>query len=79
MYFVDKNINYIPISARQIIQTENSRSHNHSWETGTMKKHIKNSDRSCDVIIYNAKRCTNCGSVLIQEILSTTHYLKCPH
>lgn len=46
---------------------------------GTFKNHKKNSDGSCTVTNYDALKCSLCGSVLVNEVISTTTYTKCPH
>lgn len=51
----------------------------HSYESGTMSRHVKNSDGGCTVTTYNAKRCTKCGNVESKTEISTTTYKSCPH
>ena len=46
---------------------------------GTFRNHKKNSDGSCTVTNYDALKCSLCGSVLVNEVISTTTYTKCPH
>lgn len=46
---------------------------------GTLRNHKKNSDGSCVVTDYDALQCSICGSVLANEVISTTTYTKCPH
>lgn len=51
----------------------------HTWKSGALEYHRKNSDGSCDIITYSAKICIKCGSTKKGEEISTLHYNKCPH
>lgn len=51
----------------------------HSYESGTISHHVKNSDGGCTVTTYNGKRCTKCGNVEWETEISTTTYKSCPH
>lgn len=59
--------------------TENYAACEHNYITGTYQEHVKHSDRSCTVILYNAKRCTKCAEVQIGEEQSRISYQPCPH
>ncbi|MDE7415906.1 MAG: M56 family metallopeptidase [Lachnospiraceae bacterium] len=51
----------------------------HEYVSGETTGHIKNSDNSCKVDYYNAKRCSKCGKVVLGELISTSMYTLCPH
>lgn len=53
--------------------------HTHSWVDTKTSKHIKNSDGSCDIKYYYAKKCTICDKYKIGEEYKSVHYAKCPH
>ncbi|MDO4340549.1 MAG: M56 family metallopeptidase [Eubacteriales bacterium] len=79
LYFIDEHGNSIPVSPEQIAENRISRSCSHSWESGQFRSHIKNSDGSCDVITYAAKKCSNCGYISQAEEINAIHFKKCPH
>lgn len=51
----------------------------HTYVSGTMQEHSKNSDGSCVLITYSAKRCSKCGHVVKGNVLSEFKYTTCPH
>lgn len=51
----------------------------HRWVEGTIEKHFKYSNGSCDIKIYNAKNCSICGKIIMGNLIQTIHYEKCPH
>ncbi len=53
--------------------------HIHNWVDITAKKHIVNSDGSCDTTYYYAKKCYACGELELGESSNMSHYAKCPH
>lgn len=79
LYFIDEYGNSTPVSPEQIAENRISRSCSHSWENGQFRRHIKNSDGSCDVITYTSKKCIHCGFISQGEELNSIHFKKCPH
>ncbi|MDO4340769.1 MAG: M56 family metallopeptidase [Eubacteriales bacterium] len=79
MYFTDENGNREPVSPNQLTANEQTRSCTHAWKNGTITQHIRNSDKSCDIIIYNAKKCSKCGNEILGSIKNTIHFSKCTH
>ena len=51
----------------------------HTYVSGTVQEHKKNSDGSCILKVYNAQRCTKCGNVVLGSLISSTKYTTCPH
>lgn len=51
----------------------------HNYVDGTFSKHKKKSDGSCITSYYDAKRCSNCGQLVIESLISTETYQVCPH
>lgn len=71
--FIDEEGNIYPIT--EPVQ----RGCSHTYESGTSVSHHSNSDGSCDVRKYNSRRCSKCGLVVEDSLISTTHYVVCPH
>ncbi len=46
---------------------------------GEYQVHRKNNDGGCDIYIYSALRCKDCGIIFEEELVSSHHYEKCPH
>lgn len=72
--FTDEEGNVYPIP-----DAEPYGSCDHDYEPGVETRHNKNSDGSCDVRKYNAERCSKCGTIKVGDLISITHYPKCPH
>lgn len=51
----------------------------HTFSNGTLSGHKSNSSGGCTVYVYNARRCTKCGHLEINELIKTITYVKCPH
>lgn len=51
----------------------------HNYVTGAFSEHEKQSDGSCTVITYDARRCSKCGDVVLGSKISTADYDVCPH
>lgn len=51
----------------------------HNYEAGTCLEHDKQSNGSCAVTTYNAKRCRKCGHFELGSKISTLNYGVCPH
>ena len=52
---------------------------NHNYVVGEVHHHKKNSDGSCIMVIYDAKRCTKCNGTQIGEEKGRLSYKVCPH
>ncbi|MDE6973947.1 MAG: M56 family metallopeptidase [Lachnospiraceae bacterium] len=52
---------------------------NHIYVVGEVHHHKKNSDGSCIMVIYDAKRCTKCNGTQIGEEKGRLSYKVCPH
>lgn len=50
----------------------------HTYVNGTYNKHEKNGD-SCTVYVYNARRCSKCGSIITDSLAQKIIFPKCPH
>lgn len=72
--FIDEEGNIYPIP-----EIEPQWGCDHTYEAGTEVRHNKNSDGSCVVTVYNAERCTKCGTIKLGDLRSTTTFVKCPH
>lgn len=64
-------------SARDSVVTLNACAH--SWEVGTLTVHTRNSDGSCYTDVWNAVRCTRCGSIGVLDLVSVTFSRVCGH
>ena len=51
----------------------------HNYIYGTLSRHTKKSDGSCITKFYDSQRCTNCGQLIVGELINTETYTKCPH
>lgn len=51
----------------------------HSYVSGTVQKHVKSSGEGCRIYYYNAKRCTKCGDVVLNDFLYDIGYDVCTH
>lgn len=51
----------------------------HTYVSGTLSDHTKNSDGSCVVTQYRAQRCSKCGAVVRGDRISQTTFDVCPH
>ena len=60
------------VSTRAIICT-------HNFKVGYVEQHIKNNSGGCTVYVYNGKICQKCGHLVVNDLISTTKYVKCPH
>ena len=47
--------------------------------SGEYQVHQRNDDGSCDIFIYSAQKCTNCGKIFWGDLISSTYYKRCPH
>ena len=50
----------------------------HTYQAGTHSTHEKSGD-GCVVIVYNAKRCSKCGNLVIGSEIERHSYKVCPH
>ena len=60
------------VSTRAIICT-------HNFKVGYVEQHIKNNSGGCTVYVYNGKICQKCGHLVVNDLIGTTKYPKCPH
>lgn len=76
-YFIAENGDSVGVDRDSM---NKRRSCAHNWVNGVIQNHRKNADGSCDLESYRAKRCRACGNVVsTDELISTLHYVKCPH
>lgn len=61
------------------IFSEADTNHIHQWSDTKAKKHVKNSDGSCDTTYYYAQQCDICDKIKLEEAYKSEHYNKCPH
>lgn len=73
--FVDENGNIYPAdeTSPHILCLK------HSIVSGYLQMHERNSSGGCTVYTYNSTRCTNCDTIWIGDLVSTTNYVTCPH
>lgn len=72
-YFQDEVGNIYPINEDTI-----KKGCAHSYVNGKVNEHVKNGN-SCNIYVYDAKRCSKCGLVVRGELISKTEYPKCIH
>lgn len=60
------------VSTRAIICT-------HNFKVGYVEQHIKNNSGGCTVYVYNGKICQKCGHLVVNDLINTITYAKCPH
>ena len=53
--------------------------HTHNKVKTTLEEHMKFSDDSCKVIVYNANHCEGCDTYWKTGIVDSFEYKKCPH
>lgn len=53
--------------------------HTHNKTKTTIEEHMKYSDDSCKVFVYNADYCTGCDTYWTKDVVSSKKYKKCPH
>ena len=52
---------------------------NHNYLAARVSHHDKNSDGSCSVTYYDAKKCAKCGRIVVMDRLGVMNWDKCPH
>ena len=72
--FIDENGNISEADKT----VRNSCSHSVTVD-GTYQKHELHNDGSCKIKNYNAKRCKECGTLIIGNFISEAYYPKCIH
>lgn len=75
--FTDAEGNIYPIQGEN--NTNIFTSCTHSYITGTIAEHTKNSSGGCTVTYYSAKRCTKCGFILQGDFINEITYAVCTH
>ena len=53
--------------------------HTHNKVKTTIENHIKYSNGSCEVFVYNADYCAGCDTYWTKDVVSSKKYKKCPH
>lgn len=51
----------------------------HTYNSGTITKHTKNSSGGCKVDYYDGKWCSKCGYTIYGDYIKSTLYGACPH
>ena len=51
----------------------------HVFKSGYANQHVKKSNGGCVNNLFKAKICTKCNHLVLEELLETTTYAKCPH
>ena len=51
----------------------------HSYVSGTATQHTKNASGGCTMKVYEAKKCSKCGTEKIGSLIRTLSEVKCPH
>lgn len=75
--FIDEEGNIYPLSEDAFAETY--RACSHTYTSGTLSGHEKNSSGGCVVKTYKAQRCTKCGHTIWGEQISSATYNVCPH
>lgn len=75
--FTDADGNIYPIQSESPIDVYTNCAH--SYITGATTEHTKNATEGCTVATYSAERCTECGYILKEDVISETIYAVCPH
>ncbi len=75
--FIDEEGNIYPLSEDASVETY--RACSHTYSSGTISKHEKNSNGGCVVKTYKAQRCTKCGDTIWGEQVGWNQYDVCPH
>jgi len=76
-FFIDSDGNVTELPQGQPAQKEDC-THNYVI-SGTIKKHIKNSDGGCMVKEFEAQTCSVCEDIESGQLIGTYIYPKCPH
>ena len=75
--FIDAEGNVYPVQDEN--STNSYASCTHTYSTGVVNDHKKNATGGCTVVSYSAKRCTKCGLVVTEALISETKYTVCTH
>lgn len=75
--FIDAEGNIYPVQDEN--STNGYASCSHTYDSGVLNQHAKNSTGGCTVESYSAERCTKCGYVVKGALISTHIYVVCPH
>lgn len=92
LIFSDENTNFwkdsqihvlFPDNSTLVVDSNDSEARailcTHVYESCYADAHISNSSGGCTVKRYKAKRCKKCNDIVLQSLVSTTTYVKCPH
>jgi hypothetical protein len=77
LYFVDENGEVFELDEKDL--SERAICNHNYGEKGTIKEHIKNSNGSCTIKIYEGRKCSKCGKILLEELISTIFSEYCLH
>lgn len=55
------------------------RSCSHTYVSGVIEQHVKNSNGGCRVDVYSGKRCSKCGYTVYEDYIKSVTYGVCPH
>ncbi len=51
----------------------------HKYQAGVLTGHAENNDGSCNVVSWDAIRCTSCGTIWVLDVIESSYYRVCPH
>lgn len=51
----------------------------HNFKTGYVERHTPQDNGGCMVRTYTGKICMKCNHIVLEDLISTTTYVKCPH
>lgn len=83
-FWIDSQIHVLfPDNSTLVVDSNNSEARailcTHVYESCYADAHISNNSGGCTVKRYKAKRCKKCNDIVLQSLVSTTTYVKCPH
>lgn len=83
-FWKDSQIHVLfPDNSTLVVDSNNSEARailcTHVYESCYADAHISNNSGGCTVKRYKAKRCKKCNDIVLQSLVSTTTYVKCPH
>lgn len=52
---------------------------NHVYDTGKYYKHVSNGNGGCTVYVYNARICTKCNYLYVEDLINTITFAVCTH
>lgn len=73
-YFIDENNQIYDLNT-----PTNRTTCEHNYVSGSITRHIKKSNGSCTIKVYNGKVCTSCNKAKDEVLTKTETFEKCPH